>query len=418
MTDKRIRVLFFSHCHDLRGGAAQALQELLVRLPADRFAPVVMLPREGEFSATCGKLGIPCAFCPQAWWVDDSTPDAWLYGLRRLPGAVDAVRRTIAAEGIQLVYTNSSVVPAAAMAAALEAVPHVWYIQELLGHDELGLQAAAIPSDVFPGLILLLSSHVIANSRAAAAPYRSETSRTGVSVVYSGVDLTRFDDCGPSREPAIAAIGASTPAKGLDELVQVAANLMASGVDARFHVVGNLEPDAYAQTIRDRINRLGLAEHVLLHGYDRDIAAYFRKSRLVLVPSRSEGMSRVVLEGMAAGLPVVAADSGGPGELVAHEETGFVCPVRDTGAMTEAVSRLLGDEDLARRMGAYGRCRAESMFDCDVAARAIVEQLTTAVERAESSGAGPAVRFMLGYMREAGPRTLLGKKWKLLRWML
>ena len=69
-----------------------------------------------------------------------------------------------------------------------------------------------------------------------------------------------------------------------------------------------------------------------------------------------------VLEAMAAGLPVVAADTGGLAEMVAEGETGFLVPPRDVAAFGERLQRLSGDPALRAGMGAAGRARALAEF--------------------------------------------------------
>jgi len=81
--------------------------------------------------------------------------------------------------------------------------------------------------------------------------------------------------------------------------------------------------------------------------------------------SRREGIADTVLEAMAAGLPVVATDVGGNGELVEHGVTGFLVPPQSPDALASALSNYLADPELARRHGAAGRRRIEAHFSID-----------------------------------------------------
>jgi glycosyltransferase involved in cell wall biosynthesis len=89
-----------------------------------------------------------------------------------------------------------------------------------------------------------------------------------------------------------------------------------------------------------------------------------------VLASRSEGGPISILEAMAAGLPVVASDVGGVGELVADGSTGLLAPAGDAGALAAAVQRLLDDRELRHRMGEAGRRRAAERFDIRAQRRA------------------------------------------------
>jgi glycosyltransferase involved in cell wall biosynthesis len=83
---------------------------------------------------------------------------------------------------------------------------------------------------------------------------------------------------------------------------------------------------------------------------------------LVHASTIPEPFGMVVIEGMAAGLPVVAADAGGPTEVIDHGVDGLRYPMGDAGALAEALSTLAADAGLRARLGAAGRRRAEAFF--------------------------------------------------------
>jgi glycosyltransferase involved in cell wall biosynthesis len=81
-----------------------------------------------------------------------------------------------------------------------------------------------------------------------------------------------------------------------------------------------------------------------------------------VLPSLSEGLSNSILESMAAGVPVVATAVGGTPELVEDGVTGYLVPPRDAAALAAAITRLLDDPTLARRLGEAGRRRVVERF--------------------------------------------------------
>jgi glycosyltransferase involved in cell wall biosynthesis len=91
-----------------------------------------------------------------------------------------------------------------------------------------------------------------------------------------------------------------------------------------------------------------------------ELAAAFASADIFVFPSTTDTFGNVVLEAMASGLPVVVSDRGGPKELVADGETGFVTRSLDLGSFIAATQRLAGDAALRARLGANARRVVES----------------------------------------------------------
>ena len=94
---------------------------------------------------------------------------------------------------------------------------------------------------------------------------------------------------------------------------------------------------------------------------------------IVHASTTGEPFGQVIIEGMAAGKPVVATNGGGVPEIVEDNETGFLVPMKDSCAMAAAISRLLADPPLAHRMGQRGRDRVQRHFTIEQTARKVEE---------------------------------------------
>lgn len=105
---------------------------------------------------------------------------------------------------------------------------------------------------------------------------------------------------------------------------------------------------------RERLTHLasaaGLASRIVFTGHCSDVRPYYSLASLFVLPSHSEGSPNVLLEAMAAGLPIVVTAVGGVPEIVQHEATALLVPPRNPGALAEAISRLLGEEDFAAQL--------------------------------------------------------------------
>jgi glycosyltransferase involved in cell wall biosynthesis len=101
---------------------------------------------------------------------------------------------------------------------------------------------------------------------------------------------------------------------------------------------------------------------VTFAGESDDVRSALGRADVSVLTSVKEGCSNVVLESMAAGLPVVATDVGGNAELIEEGVTGFLVPAGDAEAVARRVGELLEDPGRARRMGAAGSARVRSLF--------------------------------------------------------
>ncbi len=198
-----------------------------------------------------------------------------------------------------------------------------------------------------------------------------------VEAIGNGVDPGRFYPPGPDdarRSELRAALGAPAGAvvvmmigrlvaeKGYLELFEAMGR-----VDAVLWVVGErLEsdrPSAVEAAVAGLEEHPELAERIRFLGYRRDVPDLLRAADIFTLPSHREGMPRSIIEAMMTGLPVVATDIRGSREEVVPGETGLLVPVRDSEALAEALSRLVEDAALRRRLGRAGRARALELYD-------------------------------------------------------
>lgn len=104
---------------------------------------------------------------------------------------------------------------------------------------------------------------------------------------------------------------------------------------------------------------LGLSGHVLFLGQRDDVPALLHCLDLLLIPSLSEGLPFSAIEAQAAGCPVVSYDVGDMYKIIGSEVGGLLIPAADSAAFVQAVLRLLGDEELRRRLGKNGSKNAK-----------------------------------------------------------
>lgn len=165
----------------------------------------------------------------------------------------------------------------------------------------------------------------------------------------------------PAGVPLVGAVGRLCAVKGQRELIEAAARL---SEDVHVVLVGkDLEQaGAYERLLRAEAERLGIADRVVFTGYRSDVGALLQSLDVFVLPSWTEGLPLVVLEAMAAGVPVVATRVGGTPELVADGESGFLVEPRDVDGLAQAIADLLARPDRGKALGASGARRVRESF--------------------------------------------------------
>lgn len=192
--------------------------------------------------------------------------------------------------------------------------------------------------------------------------------------IYNGVDAQRFHPAGVRQQiagcPFVAAsywlvgtVGRMQSVKDQTTLVRAFIHALAIAPDLketlRLVMIGDGPLRAESQAL---LQQAGLTELAWLPGGRDDVPEILRGLDCFVLPSLSEGISNVILEAMASGLPVIATDVGGNGELVDAGRTGELVPVSDVEAMAQSIVGYARDRERARAAGQAGRVAVERRF--------------------------------------------------------
>ena len=171
----------------------------------------------------------------------------------------------------------------------------------------------------------------------------------------------------PPSVPVLLAIGRLSTEKGHRDLLDAIA-LLHRDRPFLLVIVGD-GPER--GRLRTQAEALDLSRHVVFAGHQQEVAPYYGVADIFVLPSHSEGSSNVLLEAMAAGLPIAATGVGGTVDLVSDGDSALLVKAHDSQAMAAALDRLLKDQALASHLAA--RARAASFVHTPVAyARSIL----------------------------------------------
>lgn len=357
------RILFVDPVGE-KGGAEVVLFDLVCGLDRTRYQPVVACLKPGPFVEELRELNVP-AFALQAHKARQ---------LHRVIAAIRQLVRIVRRERIDLLYGNgNTMLFYAGLAARLTKIPCVWHVYDpLSGRGAFERFFVTVQRRLHPAWTIFCSP-ITAESHLAT--YKQlKLSR----IILPGVDVARLlEDTQPQRAREALGIPPSAPIvamfsrlqrqKGHLDLIEAVARVLSRHPETRFVLCGgalfDLEAD-YPDELKRVIEQQGLQDRVLLTGYvsdtqKRDILA---AATIVVHPAHSEPFGLAVIEGMAAGKPVVATDCVGPRMTIVHNETGLIVPRGDVQALVSALCALLDDPERAGLLGRCGQRRVQDNF--------------------------------------------------------
>lgn len=399
---RRYRVLYIENASGV-GGSVISLYRLVQRLDRERYEPIVLFHRPNGYAAKFRELGVDVLHLGSASPERGTTTSAPISardvaaGLNRYhPALAQAYRelkalyylltwqvpealsisRVIRERRIDLVHLNNQLAlnGSGALAARWNRTPCLCHVRD---YNPLSQMDRWLAGGV---------SYFVFISRMLETILKRELPGLHGSVVYDGLELEPYT----SRQPVadirqrlglklgdfvVGNLGRLTPWKGQKVFLNAVAQARPHVPHLKALIVGEPDPPTettYQNELRALTDELGVSEVVRFTGFQKDVPAVL-SALDVLVHSSSvpEPFGLVIIEGMAAGKPVVATSAGGVLDIIDHGRNGLLVPVNDAQAMSEAMVTLARDRALAERLSAQARQHVENRFTVTQFARGI-----------------------------------------------
>lgn len=374
-------------------GAEHSLLTLLAALDPAEVQVTVACP-VGRLSERVDALGlrhVPIAGTEASFRLNLKTTTPELVDLGRSAFQVARAARTTGADVVHANTTRAGLIAIAARAFGAPApLVHVrdWTPPSRAGDAVLSVVARAAGS-------------IVANSRYVADQFDRVGAAARVEVIHNPVDLARFDpstqDRAASRArlglaadtPVAGVVGQLTPWKGQDDAVRALAVARETIEGAQLVVAGSakfataaarFDNAGFAADLALLPESLGIGGSVHLLGEVDDVPGVLAALDVLLVPSWEEAFGRVVVEGMAMGLPVIATGVGGPPEIIDDGRTGFILPPKEPPRWGALLAELLASPERRAELGAAA-LEASKRFGPEAHAEAV-----TAAYRAAAAG--------------------------------
>ncbi len=279
------------------------------------------------------------------------------------------VWRIVKAESIDIVHANNrSAVIICLLAACLTRARLVWHARD------------AVRRPLVERLCGRLARLVIAVSHSMQSDLVSiGIPPCRIRLVYNGLDFKqatalarrrrRSKQGAESTDEALvfANVGQFVPWKNQVLFLAAAGKVLQETKSAQFWLVGEDvfgRNRPYVQFLIDYVKTHGLSKHVQFMGWQKDMSHFWAKVGCLVHTAVKEPFGRVIIEAMAAGAPVIAADSWGPGEIIEDEVTGLLTPPENVDALAEAMLRFVRERSvLGPRLAAQARQAVKSRFD-------------------------------------------------------
>ena len=336
----------------VHGGAERVLLTVAARLGEHGGRGVWYSMRPGPVAAAAAAAGIPVR----------QFADHRFRDLHRVAAGAAWLARQFRRDGVDLVHASHGAHLYAWPAARLAGVPEVWHVHDYpYRFDPFEAVCRRLPAD-----------HTIFTTARVRSGHPLQRRRPHSIIepwcLPDNAPAAAADD--PALDPLpvrgrafLLTVARLQEHKGHRVLLEALPAIVAAHPDVSWVVVGaaaDPTQEAYRRTLGQRAADLGLTDRVLVLGRvdDATLARLYARARAVVHPATTEGFGLSVLEAMAAGAPVVAADADGPASIIGRSGAGLLAPRGDPVALAAAVCRVLADDALRWSLAERGRAFA------------------------------------------------------------
>ncbi|HOS28163.1 MAG TPA: glycosyltransferase [Deltaproteobacteria bacterium] len=402
--NNKIPILYLDNSYTF-GGAINSLEYLVRALDKDRYEPILVTGQPEDFLSehfsdiTCYHIDL------KLQWVNNDFYKALvsvpLFRNRFMLRTLDFLRgiywivfhdipealkyyRIGRRHNVKLVHLNNILGSqlSGILAAQMLGVPCVAHLRDF--------EKSSLSTRTHARLIhhhIAISSAIRDNLLELGVP------REKISIIHDAIDLDEFNDAVDTgyleKEYAVkpehklfGVFGRVIGWKGIREFILAAAKVIEKNPNARAFVVGSPSDggEEYYNEVVELTKSLGIERNVVFTGYRKDVPALMKLMDVIVHSSITpEPFGMVVIEGMAMGKPVVATRGGGPIDIVAEGETGFLVQMGNSNEMAEKLLTLFNNKKLSSDMGRKGRARVELMFCKERYARQVEKVYANAV---------------------------------------
>jgi len=380
-----VKLLFLDQYSEL-GGAQQTLLDTVEAVQRNGWQARVLLPGDGPLVEAFRSLGVAAGRIPSGPYRSGSksAADSMRFALD-LKRQVRVISDLTAQCDCDLIYVNGPrLMPAAALASPGRA--------QVVFHSHSHVDGIA--ARLVRWGVRRTAATVIGCSDSVLHALRPRVDPQNMFVVPNGVRDAGYRErvFGRGGDWRIGMVGRIGPDKGQLEFAAAAAILAREFPGARFVICGAPlfgSSSSYFDKVRERMR--GLPAEFL--GWRQDVSSVLSELDLLVVPSRREGMARVIVEAFSAGVPVIAFPAGGIPEVVVDGETGFLTRQFTADALASRIREVIGAPEALQRVARNARQAWARLYTVPAYQECIIDLLERVAPAAPTESETEALRL-------------------------
>lgn len=371
MKNSKITVLFCFHDGNKNNGGNRSLIDVIDNLLEKKNIEILAAfpVKEGsaiEYLKSKNVYIVP--FCYGRWdyHMEDYTPKNLYMILKTLKSfaytydflyRIDSVINEF---HINLIYTNTMVLPIGMLIKKKYGIPMIWHIREF-GYEDHKLGIIGGVNRLYRGMNTY-SDKIIMISKSLFDKYSKYVNPEKMQVIYDDISpefiINQHQILQPNTKCNILIAGTIKPGKGQKEAIQVIQKIIKKGNrNVHLYIAGEKGGEYYKEILK-YVQRYKLEENIHFLGYVTDMNSLRRQMDIALVASCSEAFGRVTVEAMLAGMLVIGADVAGTSELICDGVNGILYEAGNLESLEKTIETVIHDADKMRKIAQNGHITA------------------------------------------------------------
>lgn len=360
-------------------GSDKTMLYFLSELDKTKYLPIIVLPFDGPLKIELEKNNIKVVIAPVLkLYRKMFTPKNIFKFIKEYYKGIKILNALNKEYKFDLVYTHTLAALIGILFAKKRNIKHLWHVQEIIAKPK-------VFNFLFKKILSLDCNHKVVYDSIATMNFwienklklteKSEAVWNGIetknSKIFTDAELNEVREnyfFATNNEIVIALVGRINSWKGQQLLLQSFETVIEKHKNIKLVYLGSAPPNQpiFETELRNKIKEYNLESNVILIPFQKEIEKFWNSIDIAVVPSTEpEPFGMVVIEAMLAKKPVIASNHGGPTEIIVENETGLLFEPNNHNSLSDALEKLIQDEQLRKLYGANGFKRVHNTFSLE-----------------------------------------------------